>query len=250
VRQGGTEWWLPYLVASEAVFAGARYVGKAHEYLDLSPCIPPDRTLARLDSPFVDRRGAGADEERKEWYLRMLREDLVADPQDARAAFYIANTLRDLGRLSEALEAYLRRAATPGFVEETFLSIYEAGLCLARLNENPTAMRVLLGAAQFRPTRPEPLHALAQLANLQGEHMSAFAFAERGMLIPPTTDSLFVRRSVRTWGLALERAVAMWWLGRQNEAYGEFERLLSADDVPDEVRERIHANLAKRDAAP
>jgi hypothetical protein len=234
----GASWWMSYLVNSDAILSGARYVGRAHEFLALDGA-----TLIRLDSPFIDRRGFGATPERNRWYVKVLREDLQADPGNARAAFYLANTLRDMGEDVEALQVYITRAAMPGSDEETFWAIHQAGCCLDRLGNHVNAMRVLLMAHTFRPSRPEPLCVLAQLANRNGEHLTALAMAQRGLELKPTTDELFIDGTVTAWGLALEQAVAWWYLGKQADAYAEFERILAMEGLPDYVIQRLRDNL-------
>lgn len=55
--------------------------------------------------------------------LRLLREERVKRPDDARVAFYLAQTLHTLEMLPEAVQAYQDRIEMGGWYEEVFESL-------------------------------------------------------------------------------------------------------------------------------
>lgn len=241
---GGSEWKMPVLVQSDL---GARYVGRVHEYLKL----PPGTEPAFLDTCAIARTGFGADLDRMLWYVDVLAEDAKADP---RAAFFLANTYRDLLTVQgdehwrqKAIDAYVARAKMPSDQEEeTYLTI----LRCADLYEDIDPQRayaVFMEAAGFRPMRPEAWGRLAKIANALDEHHAAMAFAEKGLNLPKTTDWLFVERWWENWGLRFEAAVAGWWLGEKDAAYGVFEALLTRKDLSAAHRQLAEHNLSLRD---
>lgn len=60
--------------------------------------------------------------------LALLRDEVARNPHDTRAQFYLAQTLRDLGRRRESAAEYRKRAAMGGWVEEVYYSLYQAAL--------------------------------------------------------------------------------------------------------------------------
>ncbi len=192
-RLGTDEWSLPILVR---VGLDCHYEGAAHELLvGVSPVWTPSLVVSVAPKPF--------DRERASEWVEMLRPG--AERGEPRAAFYLARTLRDLGRRGEAIEWYLRRAqmGDAGWIEETFLCLVDAGTLLISLDLD--LARVLLErAAAFRPDRLEPLYHLAWIANYEGDHQAALALATFGVNKPRSTDALFVNRWVERHGLVEE----------------------------------------------
>jgi tetratricopeptide (TPR) repeat protein len=102
----------------------ARYVGSTHEYLAVSPA------ARRLDTIWFRDHADGAN--RSEKYRRdlvLLTRALEANPEDPRATFYLAQTLREMGRYAEAGELYRKRIAQGGWIEEVWYSTYMLALC-------------------------------------------------------------------------------------------------------------------------
>lgn len=80
---------------------------------------------------------------------------------EPRAIYYTAQALKDTGRLEEAIEMYLRRAAMSGTWEE---ERWHAQYTAARLAGDTEG---LIEAWRRRPWRPEPLEQAARLARAQ-----------------------------------------------------------------------------------
>lgn len=173
-RQGTLAWRMPHVLRGDRDW---RYAGgPAHEYLEY------DQTKrASLDGLHLIHHADGENDPAKlEKTLSALQGQLAANPTDARSAFYLANTLRDLGRWQEAIEAYRARLTMPGWDEENFYARYQLGCLLAEHRDYAEGARELLAAWEMRPQRMEPLRALANAAN---------DIADRA---PLTDDLLFV----------------------------------------------------------
>lgn len=235
VRAAGCEWQMALLVRAGA---GIRYRGRAHEYMD-----PRGYRLGHLEDVSIARVSVGAARERLEWYVKVLSEDLE-ETGEPRWAFYLGNTLRELGRYDEAVDAFTQRANMDGWDEERFVSMLNVGQIFDNEGRHQEAIRTYLQAAWFRPQRAEPWFYLARLSNVLGEHRNALAYAEHGLSIPPTTDSLMVERWIERWGLYFEAAVAAWPLGQRQESHDAFTRLLERDDLRPEHREACERNAA------
>jgi tetratricopeptide (TPR) repeat protein len=163
--------------------------------------------------------------------LALLRQQVDADPSDARAAFYLAQTHRDLGETEAAVHWYEHRADMPGWDQETFYARYQAGRLLAD-HDWPAAMASLVEAWELRPHRLEPLQVLSAGLRVRGAYATAHLFAARGVDRPRTADSLFVADWVYDWGMLFEFSITAYWTGDLRGSRAMCERLLERDDLP------------------
>lgn len=232
---GALDYAVPRLVRGDLPW---RYVGSTHEYLALDAPF----TVGPLDGFAVVHHGDGGSKADKfERDRALLERDLAERPDDPRTTYYLANTLRDLGEHDLALEHYRRRVALGGWNEEVFEAAFQAGLILAA-RHSIEAIPQFIAAWNIRPTRAEPLHALAALHRDAGLHEAAHLFADRGLAVPYPEDILFVRRDIYTWGLRLERSIAAHWTGRFDQALADGDALVADATLPLPVRRRAARN--------
>ena len=134
----------------------ARYVGATHEYLAL------DGTPARLDAiAFADHASGSSRATKVERDIALLSAALEADPGDVRAMFYLAQTCRDAGRHDEARTWYRKRIDAGGWDEETWYALFMHARSSLALGDEVGFVDGCLDAYEFRPSRAEPLAALA-----------------------------------------------------------------------------------------
>lgn len=196
--------------------AGWRFRGVVHEVLTHADRPPPSHRIPDV----IIRHHPGQDaleRSRKRWErdVGLLQKALADDPRDARAAFYLANTLFWLKRYDEAEAAFGRRIALDGWREE----IFESRLTLAKIAaaKNRSWLEVqsrYLDAHLFAPHRAEPLYAIASHHDALKQHALTFLFARRGYELPfPKQDTLFVDEEVYTWKMADLVASSAYWIG-------------------------------------
>jgi tetratricopeptide (TPR) repeat protein len=173
--------------------------------------------------------------------LEILERQVAADPRDARAVFYLAQTHRDLGDREQAVAHYERRAEMDGWDEETFYARYQAGLLLVDVDW-PRAMASLLDAWELRPARLEPVQALSAGLRVHGSYEAAHLFAMRGAGRPQPPDSLFVASWVYAWGMLFELSITSYWVGEPASALAACDELLARDDLPDLHRGQTEHN--------
>jgi len=215
----------------------AKYRGVTHEYLDLGSVEKPV-----LDGVSYLDHASGANRRGKfERDIALLKQGLEAEPDNARYAFYLGNSYYDLHNNAEAFEWYQRRAAMGGWQEEVFYSNYRIGLCLERLGREAEMIARHLNTFELFPLRAEPLHALALFMQRKSRHHLAYHLAEIGRTIQTPTHGLFLEADVYAWRLEDISAVALYWLGRKEEAAKQNRRLLHI--VPASQRVRILENL-------
>lgn len=221
-----------------------RYVGVVHEYAD---CTEP-HVESRLDGDYyVASRRLGARSQDPQKYARdrdLLLAEAERAPDDARTAFYLAQSYADLGDDANALAWYARRADMPGWDEETYVAKFRVAEAMARLdNPWPDVLDAYLRAWEFRPTRAEPLHAIARWYRTEQRYQLGHPFAERAARIPlPADDTLFVATDVYAWRALDEQAVCASWIGDHAGAVDICRRLLAMPELPDDDRVRIAAN--------
>jgi tetratricopeptide (TPR) repeat protein len=233
---GEPQYFLKQLVSADLAW---RYEGSTHEYLTTDG---PEHVEV-LDSLVVHHHGDGGHRAEKfERDLELLEAELARDPSNARAVFYLAQTMRDLGRLDEAAELYERRANMAGWEEEVFYALYQAGVLRADLGDWPSALALLLRAWSYRPARVEPLYELATRLRLREEYHGAHLFASRGLDRPKPDDLLFVSSWIYRWGLLFEYSITAYWAGDPRAALAACDRLLAVPDLPDEFRRQTVEN--------
>lgn len=214
------------------------FEGVTHEYLATEG--PFSQEL--LDALAIKHHGDGGTRDEKfERDVRMLEDALENDPRDARATFYLAQTLREGGAEDRAIELYRRRVELGGWDEEVFYAAYQRGVLVGH-HDPDMAVPLLLDAHELRPSRAEPLYELARLSRLRRRYRAAYLFARAGAALPRPEDVLFVHRDVYEWGAHFEQAVAAYWLGEYEEALALNEALLAERRMPPPDAEAVEAN--------
>jgi glycosyltransferase involved in cell wall biosynthesis len=236
----GTEYARCALVSSRLQW---RWVGVLHEYLASTT----EARKANLPWPRVVVAHDGARSRDPETYEKdalVLEQALQEEPQNARYAFYLAQSWRDAGRLEKSHAAYLARARMGGWDEEAWYALYQAARLGERLGKEPGVIaQAYLTAFQTRPQRAEPLYHLARFHRERREFALAFMFAQRGAAIARPPDILFVEEDVYAWRLLDEVGTAAYYVGAYSEGRDALRCLLGNADVPESERPRLERNL-------
>jgi glycosyltransferase involved in cell wall biosynthesis len=222
-----------------------RFEGRCHE---LAVCDGvPEPSL--LEGMVYRRLGGGARDHDPGKYLQdaaLLEEDLRADPSNRRNVFLLARSYHDAGDLPRALAHFERRVMLGGWEEEVFYAAYSA----ARVREAAAAprdsvVRAYLEAWRRRPSRAEPLYALARFERLAGRWGEARSHAAAAAALPfPKGEMLFVNREVYEWRALDELAGTSFGLRDFSAARDANRALLASGKLPPSERARVAANLA------
>ena len=174
----------------------------------------------------------------------VLRRALKDEPDNARYAFYLAQSLRDAGRTGEALRAYEKRVAMAGWAEEVYFSMFQVAVLKERLAAAyADVVAAYLDAFDFRPSRAEALCELARFCRLNKRHAAAREFARIAAASPLPGDLLFIDRSVYDWRARDELAIAEYWCGNYAESARLCRELLADLRLPESERARMQSNL-------
>lgn len=239
LQHAGISYWNARLVRRNA---GALYHGVTHEYLAV------DGDHQRLDGVWFKDHASGANRVDKfERDIRLLTEALADDPENARYVFYLAQSYRDAGRLTEAVEAYAKRATMGGGDEEAWYARLQEARCLLRLGDDGGFVRQSLAAFSQRPHRAEPLYDLARYHRERSRNEAAALFAEQGIALGyPDGDTLFIEDYIFDWGLREELSIAANYSpdpARKARGAAACNWLAQSADVPEHVRSLAQYNL-------
>ena len=238
--EGSWEYALPVLVKGTKRWS---YRGVAHSYL---ACEDGDGSYSEEVSALriEDRRPGGWRPGKLEEDARLLEGELAKNPLDARSSFYLAQTYENLGRTSDALREYGRRALLGGYDQERFVAKLRRARILCE-REPHMAIGACVEAWQERPTRAEPLYVAARQCRLNGWNESALLFARQAVAIPKPADRLFVEEATYAWGIPMELAIAEIRTGNAKKGRQILKGLRGS--VPDGVETWIDELLGDRE---
>jgi FkbM family methyltransferase len=248
VRYGdGVDYFRKTLVSGRLEW---RFIGTVHEYIHSDE----EQTSARLEGVSIRSRSVGAVRKRRwERDAELLEAELERDPSDARSAFYLGQTYRDLGHLDGDAELlrraehfYRLRAELGGWVEETYCAWRELGTISAELGDWPAAQDAFVRAWEVRPTRLEAVWSLIVGLRERRLHQAAHRFASLAASMEPLpvpADLLFVEPWIYEWGLLFEYSITAYWCGEYDVTIAACRRLLEIPDLPDSHRRQTTANM-------
>jgi FkbM family methyltransferase len=227
-----------------------RFVGSVHEYVHSDE----ERTSARLDDVSIrsiataTARHGGAERD-----AELLERELERDPADARSAFYLAQTYRDLGhqsddreRLRQAVHWYRVRAEMGGWAEEAYCAWRELGVLSDELGDWPAAVDAYLRGWELRPSRLEAVHGLTVGLRTREQHHAAHRFASLAANLEPLplpADLLYVEPWIYRWGMLFEYSITAYWVEQYEASIAACRRLLEIEELPPAHREQTARNM-------
>jgi len=218
------------------------YKDVLHEYLECSESFNRG-LLEGLTYKIVGGGGRSANPDKYKRDAELLQRELNKDPKNCRYAYYLAQSLRDAGLAKNALQAYDRRAAMPGWDEETWAAMYEAAKITERLGEKEQKIiSRYLKCFEFRPRRAEPLYEIARYYRSIDKLKLGFVYASAAMEIPIPDDHLILDKSVYNWRILDEYAIAAYWSGFKEKSLAANKKLLDSGFLPLDQLDRIKKN--------
>ena len=188
------------------------YWGVTHEYVKL----PEKNTIGNFeqDELFIHDVGdGGCKADKFERDVKLLTKGLEENPNNDRYTFYLANSLRDAGRIDEAIEMFKKRVELKGWFEEVWYSLYSIGGCYKRKNDMERAVFYWLEAFEYFPYRVENMVELIKFYRERGNNKLAskyFTMAYNQELFKNknvTPDFLFTDKDAYEYKLIYEQTV-------------------------------------------
>ena len=178
----------------------------------------------------------------RDWLLAKVKRN----PEDARSVFFLAETYFRMEDLVNARRWYERRVEMGGCDEEVYWAMYRLAQSTQQLGTPwPDCEDAYLRAWHFRPTRAEPLYAIANAYRALQRYRVAYLIAQRAAEIPFPEEDFFVPGEVEQvyrWRATDEQAMCASQIGKHAEAFMLCRRLLARPDLPEPDRQRIAAN--------
>lgn len=180
-------------------------VGKTHEYYQYS-C---HNTYLDDSKVYIrDIGDGGCKSDKFERDIRLLESEITDGTATERTYFYLANSYRDIGNASKAIENYAKRIAMKGWQEEVGNSLYHMGkLQMAQGNTDSGIVSLL---TSYETTgRMEALYELTKHFRNNGNNRLAGLFCKPDLPCP--ADGLFVDKTVYNWKMYYEYTILAWY---------------------------------------
>lgn len=175
---------------------GLQFEGVVHETLNkVSPhSVPHDIFFTLCTTEY----GRNKSVNRWKRDCELLLKEFERDPENPRTVFYLAQTYACLGDLDNARLYYEKRCAIVNApLEENFIAHYRLAKIHQDQNNWDRALHYYLKAYALRPSRIEPLIAIADYYLKQQQFELSFLFARRAFDKPyPKDDYLFIEKEV------------------------------------------------------
>jgi tetratricopeptide (TPR) repeat protein len=168
-------------------------VGSTHEYWSGDPTDKIPIEVFFID----DINDGGCKSDKFERDVRLLTEELKEDPNNGRAHFYLAQSLKDSGNPKSAIKHYKKRIQIGGWEEEVWYSFYQIGKCYKDLKDIEKMECWMVKAWKRRPWRAEPLYFLTNYFRETSEHYKSYYYMLKGKAISfPKDDVLFIEHHI------------------------------------------------------
>jgi len=171
------------------------------------------------------------------------------DPFNPWLSLRLAVEYERAGQTASAVSFYLRTAEYGYYThgEHVYASLLKAAHCFENQTGRETTVRNLMEKAiAYSPKRPEAWFLLARWYERNKKWQESYTAAEVGIQNLPSIFSP-LPIDVEYAGdfvLPFEKAVAAWWVGRQDESEKIFRQLLT-QNLPDNYRNAIKSNMDK-----
>ena len=225
----------------------ASYWGVTHEYLDI-PGRVSNHVFKKTDVFIQDIGDGGSKTDKFERDIALLKRGLEQKPNNTRYTFYLANSYRDSEQYDNAIEQYKQRVELGGWIEETWSSYYNIGICYKRKGEPEKALYWWMQAYQFYPDRLENIYEIIRYYRERGDNQLAYMFyqavkpileSKRGKPL----DHLFLKRDVYDYLIDYEYTIFGYYCAVDRAELAAISmRILSHNGLSDSIRTTVLSN--------
>jgi hypothetical protein len=180
-------------------------IGVTHEYWN--------GNCEQLKTIYIDDIGDGGCKDDK--FVRdeiLLKQGLVEEPKNERYMFYLAQTLQNLKKISEAIDMYKQRIAAGGWYEEVWYSMY----MLSKLYYEQKDMVEMeywgLKAFAYNQNRAENIYFLTYAFRVESQHFKAWHYMKLGKTIKQPDDLLFIEYNVYSHLFDYEKTILSYYV--------------------------------------
>ena len=188
--------------------------GATHEYWDGGSVEKLPQELIHIH----DINDGGCKSDKAERDIRLLKEDIAEDKNMARSHFYLAQTYKDTGQFSTAIEYYKKRIELGGWYEEIWYSHYQLGKCYKELNQVHDMEYWMNKAFDINSKRAEPIYFLVNYFRIISRHHKAYHYYLKGKDIPyPENELLFVEHNIYNGMFEYENTILACYLCKSRQ---------------------------------
>jgi tetratricopeptide (TPR) repeat protein len=192
-------------------------VGATHEYWDGPNDGPP---ISDTKLWINDKNDGGCKADKFTRDLKMLEDELKEQPLNVRTHFYLAQTLKCLGRKEESIEFYKKRIALGGWFEEVWFSHYAIAQQYLELQKPEEAEFWVLKGQSFNNYRAEGLYLLVKHFRIVGHQWKAMHYYYEAKKIRKPQIALFQETEVYDHLLDYEYTVLQFYVNQADRKEG------------------------------
>lgn len=221
-----------------------RWEGVVHEYLAIDQPYTADFIKGVT---YVVVGGGGRSEDPKKFLkdAEILEKAFKEDPNNARTAFYLAQSYRDAGEKKKAIEWYKKRIEMRGWDEEVFWAMVQLATLRKEVGEPlDDVLEAYWKAHLFRSHRSEPIYHMTGIFMEMKRYDLAYECLMGFQFLPKKSkDLLFNEDWIEQYGLVHRLSLVTYHLGKYKESIEAAKLLLSAKDLPDYWKEMAEGDL-------
>jgi hypothetical protein len=157
--------------------------------------------------------------------MNEILNKFIENPHDGEHAFKLAEYYYEQNQTAAALGFYLRVTECSNDLNLIYESLIKSGMCLEKQGDRNTAVKGLyLNAISYLPKRPEAYFLLSRLHEKKSEYLECCTLSNTAL-----SNCDFNSTPLRTetdypgkYGFEFEKAVSLWWLGKEEESINLF----------------------------
>ena len=222
------------------------YLGVVHEFLSLGG-LSVSSTSGFENRPIQDSaRNKSGNKFLKD--IELLEEAISKEKDGnwlkARYTFYLAQSYRDSGNPNKALENYLKRSEMGYWTEEVYISLHQSGNIMRDLSyPKEQVLQTYIRAQESNPKRGEALYAYLYYCRMNALHQQGYIIGKHAIGLEMPSGCLFTESWVYDYGILDEFSIIAFWSGNYKDSKEACERILSKDNIPEHIRNRVQQNL-------
>lgn len=173
--------------------------------------------------------------------------ELSRDPFNPSINFDLAEEYLKHNQTASAVSFYLRCAEYGDDTDLSYASLLRMAQCFDdQRGREYSVTNCLLQAIALDETRPEGYWLLSRFHEQAGNWQECYTFATIGLGWSHGADELPIQIGYNAdVSCQFQMAIAAWWIGRRDESLSRLNELNQRDDLPEEYRASVLANLEK-----
>lgn len=192
-------------------------IGSTHEYWSGDQISNIPEEIFYIE----DKNDGGCKSDKFVRDVRFLREELLENPNNSRAHFYLGRSLQALGESEIAVFHFKEVIRLNGWVEEIWSSHYEIGKCYKNIGDENKMEFWMNKTFEFRPTRAEPIYYLCKYFRENSQHYKSYHYYLKGKDIPyPREDILFIESDVYNGLFSYENTIISYYVNGKSRRDG------------------------------